>query len=72
VDPRSGLDTVVRIKAHSPLLGLVPPIVQPIVQRYNTELSQFLRVKVKLFICLTKHHAMKAYWGSEGIVSHIL
>jgi hypothetical protein len=22
-----------------------------------------LKVKVKLSLCLTKHHAMKAYWG---------
>jgi hypothetical protein len=22
--------------------------------------------KVKLSLCLTKHHAMKAYWGSGG------
>jgi len=29
-------------------------------------------VKVKLSLCLTKHHAMKAYWGSEGIAPHIL
>jgi hypothetical protein len=25
---------------------------------------------VKLSLCLTKHHAMKAYWGSEGIAPH--
>jgi hypothetical protein len=24
------------------------------------------KVKVKLSLCLTKHHAMKAYWGSGG------
>jgi hypothetical protein len=24
-----------------------------------------VRVKVKFFLCLTKHHAMKAYWGVE-------
>jgi hypothetical protein len=23
------------------------------------------KVKVKLFLCLTKHHTMKAYWGME-------
>jgi hypothetical protein len=23
------------------------------------------KVKVKLSLCLTKHHAMKAYWGVE-------
>jgi hypothetical protein len=28
--------------------------------------NQFLvKVKVKVFLCLTKHHAMKTYWGVE-------
>jgi hypothetical protein len=33
-----------------------------------------LKVKVKLSVCffLTGHHAMKAYWGSGGIVIRIL
>jgi hypothetical protein len=26
----------------------------------------------KVFLCSTKHHAMKAYWGSGGIVPRIL
>jgi hypothetical protein len=24
-----------------------------------------IRIKVKLSLCLTKHHAMKTYWGVE-------
>jgi hypothetical protein len=28
--------------------------------------------RVKLSLCLTKHHAMKTYWGSGGIAPHIL
>jgi hypothetical protein len=28
--------------------------------------------KVKLSLCLIKHHAMKTYWGSEGIAPSIL
>jgi hypothetical protein len=28
-------------------------------------------IKVKLSLCLTKHHAMKAYWESGGIAPHI-
>jgi hypothetical protein len=31
-----------------------------------------LNVKVKLSLCLTKHHAMKAYRGSGGIAPRIL
>jgi hypothetical protein len=31
-----------------------------------------LKVKVKLSLFLTKHHAMKTYWGSEGIAPRIL
>jgi mevalonate kinase len=29
-------------------------------------------VKVNLSLCLTKHHAMKTYWGSECIAQLIL
>jgi hypothetical protein len=29
-------------------------------------------INVKMFLCLTKHHAMKAYWGSGGITPRIL
>jgi hypothetical protein len=31
-----------------------------------------LKVKVKLSLCLTKHHAMKACWWCGGIAPHIL
>jgi uncharacterized protein YceK len=31
-----------------------------------------VKVKVKLSLCLTKHHAMKTYWGSVGIAPCIL
>jgi hypothetical protein len=30
------------------------------------------KVKVKLSLCLTKHHAMKAYWGNGSITPLIL
>jgi hypothetical protein len=30
------------------------------------------KIKVKLSLCLTKHHAMKTYWGSVGIAPRIL
>jgi hypothetical protein len=30
------------------------------------------KVKVKLSPCLTKHHAMKTYWGSGDIAPRIL
>jgi hypothetical protein len=29
-------------------------------------------VKVQLSLCLTKHHAMKTYWGSGGIAPRVL
>jgi hypothetical protein len=32
----------------------------------------FENVKVKLSVCLTKHHARKTYWKSGGIAPHIL
>jgi hypothetical protein len=31
-----------------------------------------VKVKVKLSLCLTKHHAMKTHWGSGGIAPRIL
>jgi hypothetical protein len=30
------------------------------------------KVKVKLSLCLTKHHAMKTHWGSGGVAPRIL
>jgi len=30
------------------------------------------KVKVKLSLCLTKHHAMKTYWENRGIAPRIL
>jgi hypothetical protein len=34
---------------------------------YNSIISSLIRkVKVNLFLCLTKHHAMKTYWGVEA------
>jgi hypothetical protein len=27
-----------------------------------------MQVKAKLSLCLSKHHAMKAYWGQEPLV----
>jgi hypothetical protein len=33
---------------------------------------KMVKVKVKTSLCLTKHHAMKAYWGSGGIAPCIL
>jgi hypothetical protein len=58
------------------------PIFQPVVSAIPTELSQLLDLgwaeklllalwKVKLSLFLTKHHAMKTYWGSESIVPRI-
>jgi hypothetical protein len=35
-------------------------------------MASYGNVKAKLSLCLTKHHAMKAYWGSERISPRIL
>jgi hypothetical protein len=43
-------------KIFQPLPGLEPPIIQHVAQHYTTELSP---------LCLTKHHAVKEYWGVE-------
>jgi hypothetical protein len=54
-------------KNSQPLPGFEPPIVQPLAQRYTIELSRFLfrMLQVVPVIFLTKHHAMKVYWGVE-------
>jgi hypothetical protein len=50
-------------KNSQPLPGLELPIIQPVAQRYTTELSRFP-------LCVIKHHSMK-YWGSGGIAWRI-
>jgi hypothetical protein len=40
----------------------VPQYSQKIVTSHQ---SLYVKVKVKLSLCLTKHHAMKKYWGVE-------
>jgi hypothetical protein len=35
-------------------------------------MDKTIEVKVKLTLCLTKHHAMKTYWGSGSIAPRIL
>jgi hypothetical protein len=65
-------------KNSQPLPGLEPPIIQPVAQRYTTELSKnhenlstilYIKhvygVKVKMSGALTEHHAMEVYWGVE-------
>jgi hypothetical protein len=39
---------------------------------YQVNVKVKVKVKVKLSLYLTKHHAMKAYWGSEDIAPSIL
>jgi hypothetical protein len=36
------------------------------------DLGLYGKVKVKLSLCLTKHNAMKTYWGSGSIAPRIL
>jgi hypothetical protein len=42
------------------------------VTHINLTASSCINIKVKLFLCLTKHHAMKAYLWSGGIAPRIL
>jgi hypothetical protein len=42
--PTAGLDTVVRRKIPSPYQNSNPPIIQPVVQRYTTELPRLLHM----------------------------
>jgi hypothetical protein len=42
------------------------------VRKENAQENEKVKVKVKLFLCLNKHHAVKAYWESGGITPLIL
>jgi hypothetical protein len=44
--PQSHLDAVVKKKQSQPLPGLEPPIIQPVVQRYTTELSNNIYIYI--------------------------
>jgi hypothetical protein len=66
--PRAGLDTVWERIILSPLRESNPnhPIVQPGASRYTDYYYYYYYYcKVNLSLCLTKHHAMKTYWGVE-------
>jgi hypothetical protein len=71
VGPRAGLDVVLKRKIPQSLPGPNLPIIQPVAERYTAELFLLLilmcegKGRVKLSLCLTKHHAMQAYWGVE-------
>jgi hypothetical protein len=43
---------------------------QQILKRFSPALYHFLPLSLCFF--LTQHHAMKAYWGSEGVAPLIL
>jgi hypothetical protein len=51
-----------------------PPSVKNVWSCTSTPLYIFMvkGKKAKLSLCLTKHHAMKAYWGSGGVAPCIL
>jgi hypothetical protein len=45
------------------------------IRHWNAENASLLYMdyrKVNLFLCMTKHHAMKTHWGSGGIAPRIL
>jgi hypothetical protein len=52
--------------------GILPCSQEPAIMSYTRYfLWNVLKVNVKLSPCLTKHHAMKAYWGSGGTAPRI-
>jgi hypothetical protein len=66
VGSTAGMDTVSKRKIGNPHRKSNPdhPIVKPVVSRY-TDSANLGFVTVRLFLCLTKNHAMKTYWGVE-------
>jgi len=57
---------------HAPLQKLVriEPFVASVHECYQTVVRRM--VKVKLFLCLTKHHTMNMDWVNDGIAPRIL
>jgi hypothetical protein len=47
-------------KNSQPLLGLEPPIIQPVAQRYTTELSRLLVITVLFIHNWTEHNNKKS------------
>jgi hypothetical protein len=41
-------------------------------ENITLSLNNYLQVKVKLSLCLIKHHAMKTYWGVEVMLHAFL
>jgi hypothetical protein len=78
--PRAVLYAVVKIKIPSSPPGIEPwnpELIKNVQLLFETFIDMLptkykLKVKVKLSHCLTKHRAMKAYWGNGGIVPRIL
>jgi hypothetical protein len=80
VDPQSQSGGGGEHKNSQTLPGLEPLIIQPVAQRYTSELPRLFNNNnnnnnnnnkvVPVF--LTQHHAIKACWGSRGIASRIL
>jgi hypothetical protein len=57
VGPRTGLDSVLKSKSSQPLPGLEPPFIQPVAQRYKTEipwLFLFMNLELLFLLWLTK------------------
>jgi hypothetical protein len=42
------------------------------VQDSNDDNKQIRKATIKLSLCFINHHAMRTYWGSEGVVTNIL
>jgi hypothetical protein len=51
---------------------LYTKIISAEIRHMKSDYDDILKVQAKLSLCLTKHHAMKTYWGSGGIAPRIL
>jgi hypothetical protein len=60
---RSDLDAVEKRKSRAPGANRTPAV-QLVARRYTDSAIQTL-VKVKLSLCLIKHHSMKTCWEVE-------
>jgi hypothetical protein len=70
VGPRAVLDAVEE-KDSQPLPGLEPPIIQPVVQSYTTELWKMyvFEIGAQLFTLVTYENSSKVFLGMNSDIS---
>jgi hypothetical protein len=67
MDPRAGMDALVRRKIPISLTGLEPPIINPVAQRYTTELTRLCIILIYFLRFLTNQ---ATYFTTDDLLIH--